>query len=74
MTGIVINVDLTVDMPGLKKTMKLHSVKNSMGDNIMNVFVDFAKDNNLPLDSQHEIEKAIEEFVKKYENDAFVLP
>ncbi len=64
MATVVLNVNLTVDIPSDEISATVQKVSDSMGHDRTTDFKSFCSSNSLPLTSQGEIEHAILEYAK----------
>lgn len=63
MAQVVISVDVTIGNNSNAK-VKLHSVRDGQGTDITDIFNKYCKDNNLPLNTQADIENAATDFAE----------
>ncbi len=72
MSNIVISVDMTVSSIEGNNKAQLTSVKNSMGEDITQKFIEFCKNSNISVTDRSAIEDAAVPFIKKYEGAPFL--
>ena len=67
MAQVVISVDVTIGND-IKAKVAFHSVRDGQGTDITDIFRKYCKDNNLPLNTQADIEKAATDFSEANKN------
>lgn len=63
MAQVVISVDFTVGN-NIQAKATFHGVKDGQGTDITDIFGKYCKENNLPLNTQADIEKAATDFAE----------
>jgi hypothetical protein len=74
MSNVTLSVDLVTDIPNQSFTAKLGSVRNSVGADLTELFVQFCQKENLSLTTSAEIESASLKFIEAYRDNSAVLP
>jgi len=74
MAQLTLSIDMIVDIPNAKHSAKVTRVVNSFGNDITAVFNAHCAAQQLSLNSQSEIEVAINQFTAAHANNSSVLP